>query len=136
MPAAPTLLAGARFVLALQGAVYVVPGLWPVVHLPSFERATGEKYDDFLVHTVGLLLFVLGVALLSALRRAALTPELLWVAAGSGLSLFAIDVGYWLGGRLPPVYLLDAAAELVFALSALLLLRLGPAAHGDATHEP
>lgn len=81
--------AGVRRVLYVQAFVYVVTGAWPLVHLASFERVTGEKYDDFLVHTVGLLLVVVGVVLLRALRRAALTGELLWLAAGTAASLLA-----------------------------------------------
>ena len=109
----------ARFVLRIQGWLYVVTGLWPVVHLPSFERVTGEKYDDFLVHTVGLLLFVIGAVLLRALHGARLTAELALVAAGTAASLASIDVVFFLHGRLPPIYLLDAAAELVFLAAGI-----------------
>ena len=114
-----------RWVLLVQGILYVVSGAWPVVHLASFEAVTGEKYDDFLVHTVGLLLVTVGIALLAALRRHSLTPEILWVAAGSAGSLLAIEIVYYLNGRLSPIYLLDAAAETVFFLTALTALRKG-----------
>lgn len=67
--------------LHVQGWVYVVTGLWPVVHLASFEVVTGEKYDDFLVHTVGLLLFVVGAVLLRALRIDRLSAEIAALAA-------------------------------------------------------
>ena len=109
----------ARFVLHVQGWVYVATGLWPVVHLRSFELVTGEKYDDFLVHTVGLLLVVVGAVLLRALRARRPLGDVALVAAGAAASLLAIDVVYFLGGRLAPVYLLDAAAELVFMLAAV-----------------
>jgi hypothetical protein len=117
--------AAARIVLYVQAVVYVVTGAWPLVHLESFEWVTGEKYDDFLVHTVGLLLLVVGAVVLRALRRATLSPELLWVAAGTASSLLVIDVAYWWMGRLPPIYLVDAAAEAVFVAGALSLLRVG-----------
>jgi hypothetical protein len=117
--------AGARIVLSVQAVVYVVTGAWPLVHLGSFEWVTGEKYDDFLVHTVGLLLFVVGGVLLLALRRAVLTTELLWAAAGTAASLLVIDVTYWWNGRLAAIYLVDAAAEAVFVAAALRLLRVG-----------
>lgn len=67
--------------LHVQGWVYVVTGPWPVVHLASFEAVTGEKYDDFLVHTVGLLLFVVGAVLLRALRIDRLSAEIAALAA-------------------------------------------------------
>lgn len=108
-----------RYVLATQGWVYVVTGLWPVVHLGSFEHVTGEKYDDFLVHTVGLLLFVVGAVLLRALRGGRLSTEVVAMAVGTALVLCLIDVVYFANGRLPPIYLLDAAAEFVFCLVGL-----------------
>jgi hypothetical protein len=119
VPAAPAGVRVARWVLHAQGWVYVVTGAWPVLHLASFEHVTGEKYDDFLVHTVGLLLFVIGVGLLLALRRASLSVELALVAAGTAASLAAIDVAWYLNGRLPPIYLLDAAAEIVFLAAGI-----------------
>ncbi|HET9695072.1 MAG TPA: hypothetical protein VFP48_11880 [Steroidobacteraceae bacterium] len=67
--------------LHVQGWVYVATGLWPVVHLASFGGFTGEKYDDFLVHTVGLLLFVVGAVLLRALRIDRLSAEIAALAA-------------------------------------------------------
>lgn len=113
----------ALIALTLQGWVYVVTGLWPILHLPSFERVTGEKYDDFLVHTVGLLLCVVGAVVLNAIRRQRLTPDLMWLAAGSALSLLSIDVVYFANGRLPPVYLADAVMEGGFAVAALIGMR-------------
>jgi hypothetical protein len=113
----------ARGLLHVQGWLYVATGLWPVVHLHSFEQVTGEKYDDFLVKTVGLLLFVIGVVLLRGLHLQRLSPELLWLAAGSAAALGVIDVVYYVNGRLWPVYLLDAAVETVFVIAALVGLR-------------
>ena len=65
------------------------------------------------------LLFVIGVGLLLALRRASLSVELALVAAGTAASLAAIDVAWYLNGRLPPIYLLDAAAEIVFLAAGI-----------------
>jgi hypothetical protein len=113
---------GALGLLKVQGWLYVVTGLWPVVHLRSFEWLTGEKYDDFLVHTVGLLLFVIGVTLVRALRGPAVSSEVLWLAGGSAASLGAIDIVYWATGRLSPVYLADAAVEVTFAVTAFVAL--------------
>ena len=41
--------------LAFQSGYYGVTGIWPILHLPSFEAITGPKIDDWLVHMVGLL---------------------------------------------------------------------------------
>lgn len=114
-----------------QGWLYVVTGLWPVVHLESFELVTGEKYDDFLVHTVGLLLFVVGAVLLRALRRDRPSAEIVAMATGTALALCLIDVVYFANGRLPPVYLLDAAVELVFILVGLTWLLQERRRHPD-----
>lgn len=48
------------------GTYYVVTGLWPLIHLTSFEAVTGPKTDDWLVHMVGLLAASIGLALLHA----------------------------------------------------------------------
>ena len=124
MDHAPPWVRAARYALFGQGWLYVVTGLWPVLHLESFERVTGEKYDDFLVHTVGLLLFVVGAVLLHALRRGRLTAEVVAMTTGTALALCLIDVVYFTVGRLPPIYLVDAAVELVFCLSGLTWLRV------------
>jgi hypothetical protein len=122
MQAASPRHGAARLLLHVQGAVYLITGLWPVVHLASFERVTGEKYDDFLVHTVGLLLGVVGAVILRALRKERYTAEVGLMAAGTATALGAIDLVYWANGRLPPIYLLDAAAELVFLLANVMQL--------------
>jgi energy-converting hydrogenase Eha subunit E len=111
-----------RLLLVGQGWLYLLTGAWPVIHLGSFEAVTGEKYDDFLVRTVGLLLAVIGAALLLALRRRAVTRELLIVTGGTAASLLAIDVIYWALGRLPPIYLVDAVIEAAFVAATATLL--------------
>ena len=123
MPLVPPARGLVRLVLLAQAWIYLLAGAWPVVHLASFELVTGEKYDDFLVRTVGLLLAVIGAALLLALRRGTLTRELLLVAGGTAASLLAIDVIYWANGRLPPIYLFDAAIEAAFVVAAALAMR-------------
>ena len=132
MPASSAWARAARFVLLVQGWVYVTTGLWPVVHLQSFEHVTGEKYDDFLVHTVGLLLFVIGAVLLRALHARRPLADVALLAAGAAASLLAIDVVYFVDGRLPPVYLLDAAAEVAFLAAGIAVFVLERRAHGPA----
>ena len=97
----------------VQGWYYVVTGVWPILDTDSFQRITGAKIDLWLVRTVGVLVAVIGAALLLAARRRRLDGPIVFLAAGSALGLAAIDVVYVLGGRIPPVYLLDAAAEIV-----------------------
>lgn len=118
---------------AVQGAFYVATGLWALVHLSSFEAVTGPKTDDWLVKTVGILVFVIGGILLVAVMRARVTFELALLAVGSAVALAAIDVVYATNGTIRDVYLLDAAAELLLAGAwgiALWLARDEPAFWG------
>jgi hypothetical protein len=97
-----------------QGVFFVATGLWPIVHLPSFEAITGPKPEGWLVKTVGALLVATGGALALASRRP-LTREWAVLGAGSAAALAAVDV--WYAGvrrRIAPVYLLDAPLELAF----------------------
>jgi len=93
-----------------QGAFDVVTGVWPIVHLRSFEAVTGPKPEGWLVKTVGALITVIGGALLSGGLRRRVSPELMLLAAGSAAALAAVDVIYS-PQRISPVYLLDAALE-------------------------
>jgi hypothetical protein len=101
----------------LQGAYFAVTGLWAVVDLDSFMAVTGPKVDHWLVKTVGLLVTVIGAVLLLAWRRRRVTDEVILLAVGSALSLAAIDVVYVANRTIPPVYLLDAAAEVALVLA-------------------
>ncbi|HZI13913.1 MAG TPA: hypothetical protein VE153_26330 [Myxococcus sp.] len=95
----------------LQGGFYVATGLWPIVHLRSFEAVTGPKPEGWLVKTVGALITVIGGTLvLSGLRRR-VTPETRLLAAGSAAAFTAVDTVYTAKRRISPVYLLDAVAE-------------------------
>ena len=99
-------------VLTGQGAFYVLTGLWPIVHMRSFEAVTGPKVDRWLVKTVGALVVVVGsvLALAGARRRESREIEIL--AAGSAAAFTVIDTVYAGKGRISKVYLLDALAEL------------------------
>jgi energy-converting hydrogenase Eha subunit E len=107
----------------LQGVFYTVSGIWPLVDIDSFQFVTGPKVDLWLVRTVGLLLAVVGLALLRAARRRHVSADLIFVAAGQALALAVIDVVYVTAGRISPIYLLDALAELVLVVGWILLGR-------------
>ena len=103
-----------RRVLSAQAVYYVVTGLWPVVHLRSFEALTGPKTDDWLVHTVGLLATAIGLSLGTAvLRDEANDPVVGTLAVTGALAFAAIDLWYGLSGRIPSIYLADAAVQLI-----------------------
>jgi hypothetical protein len=113
----------ARPVLAAQGAYYAATGVLPFVSRRAFEAVTGPKREWWLVQTVGLLVTVVGGALLVSARRGSTSPEMVGIAAGSAASLAAIDVVYVARGRIAPSYLADAAVQI--GLLAALARRLG-----------
>jgi hypothetical protein len=102
-----------RRVLALQGTLYLVTGLWPIVHMRSFEWITGPKNDDWLVYTVGLLLAVIGCVLLTNSRHDH-RGDIIGLAAGTAIVLAAIETFYVAAVTISPVYLLDTIVELSF----------------------
>ena len=99
----------------LQGVFYLATGVWPLLDIVSFQMITGPKTDLWLVRTVGVLVAVIGIVLLSAARRRRVTEETVLLAAGSALGLAAIDLVYALSGRISTVYLADAVVELGLA---------------------
>jgi len=111
-----------RLAPTLQGSVYVLSGLWPIVHLRSFERITGPKPEDWLVKTVGGLIAVVGaVMLVDGLRRRP-SRELRLLGLGTAAVFATIDVIYASRGRISKVYLADAALHVAIA-SAWLAVR-------------
>ena len=96
-----------------QGLYFAATGLWPIVSITTFQMVTGPKTDLWLVKTVGVLVIAIGAVLIVAALRRRITPEILLLAVTSALGLAAIDVIYVSRGRISPVYLLDAAAELI-----------------------
>ena len=117
-------LDAARPVLVAQGAYYAATGLLPFASRRAFEAVTGPKREWWLVQTVGLLVTVVGGALISGAARRGTSPELLGIAAGSAASLAAVDVVYVARGRIAPSYLADAAVQL--GLLGALARRVAP----------
>jgi len=116
-----------RALATAQGFFYVITGVWPLLHMASFERVTGPKVDRWLVKTVGALITAIGAALLVGARKGEVAPELRLLAAGSAAGLAAVDVVYVARKRISPIYLLDAAAELGLIVGWA-ALSLGPQA--------
>lgn len=102
-----------RLILGGQAAYYILTGVWPLLHMGSFEAITGPKVDDWLVKMVGLLAATIGVTLAVAVRTGRWGAEVRALAILSALSFAAIDLRYALSGRISPIYLADAAAELL-----------------------
>ena len=96
----------------IQGVYFLVTGVWPLLHMPSFLALTGPKADLWLVKAVGVLVAVIGAVLMLGARRRTIGPELALLAVGSAAGLAGIDLVYALSDRIWDVYLLDALAEI------------------------
>lgn len=109
-----------------HGLFNVATGLWPVVHMRSFEAVSGPKVDRWLVRTVGGLMAVNGLAQLTATRSEQRLSR--WLGVGSAAWLAAIDVRYASSGRISRIYLLDAAVELAWVAAWAATRESSPAA--------
>jgi energy-converting hydrogenase Eha subunit E len=107
-----------RRTLLGQGAYYVLTGLWPLIHMGSFEAVTGPKTDDWLVKMVGCLALAIGASLGFASRRSrAYAEDVVLLAAGSAGAFTLIDVWYVAAGRISPIYMADAVVEIALLVS-------------------
>lgn len=100
-----------------QGAYFALTGIWTLVSIRTFMRVTGPKTDIWLVKTVGVIVLAIGVVLLLAGARRAVTPEIYLLAVTSAGGLAGIDVYYVAKRTIDRIYLADAVAEI--ALIAL-----------------
>jgi hypothetical protein len=79
---------------------------------------TGPKRDTWLVQTFGALVTAIGGTLLSSRRRSERTAAAR-LAVVSALTLAAADTWFVAQGRIRPVYLADAALELMLAAAVI-----------------
>jgi hypothetical protein len=98
-------------VAVAHGAFNVLGGLWPLLHLRSFEWVFGPKTDVWLQMTTGGLLVSAGVAQLTAAPAPQGPAHARRIGLGTALTLLAIDLMYVPKGRIRPTYLLDAAMQ-------------------------
>jgi hypothetical protein len=101
------------YVALVQGLYFLTTGLWPFVSIETFQRVTGPKVDLWLVKTVGVLVAVIGAALILAGVREEVTPSVILVAIGSAAALAGVDVIYVSKRVISRIYLLDALVELI-----------------------
>jgi 4-amino-4-deoxy-L-arabinose transferase-like glycosyltransferase len=109
-----------NMILLVQGIFYLVTGLWPLFSINTFQKVTGPKQDLWLVRTVGVLITVISVVLIIGGKQRKVNDEIPLLAVGSAVGLTAIDVVYVSKGRISPIYLLDAIAELILATGVIL----------------
>lgn len=110
----------------IHGLYYVLAGIWPILHMSGFTAVTGPKTDLWLVRTVGMLVMVIGAGLIAAALRKFVSLPLILIGAGAALGFVFVDVIYVTKNVISPIYLLDAAVEIILlVLWAALLYRAG-----------
>lgn len=102
----------ARALARLHGWANVAGGVWPLVHMRSFEAVTGPKVDKWLVRTVAGLLVANGLVQVRSTGSRDGLRAARAVGLGTAATLAAIDLVYAPRRRISRVYLVDAALEL------------------------
>ncbi len=97
-----------------HGMFNLVNGLWPLLHMRSFEAVFGPKVDRWLVRTVAGLLLANGLMQVRAGADPASISHARMTGIGTAATLAAIDLAYAPSGRIRRVYLLDAVAEITW----------------------
>lgn len=105
-----------RLTALVQGGYYILSGLWSLVSITTFQMVTGPKTDLWLVKTVGLLVLVSGLVFIYSASRRFFPFETVLLAIGNALALAVIELIYVSAGRIAPIYLADAAVELVLVV--------------------
>jgi hypothetical protein len=125
-----------RRIFWVQGIYFLITGIWPLLHLGSFEMVTGHKTDDWLVQTIGALIAVIGASLCAAGTARTINLGNYVLAVGSALAFLFVDIIFTASGTISPIYLLDGAAEflLLIAWSTVGILVLREGRHQDPRH--
>ncbi|MBA4139531.1 MAG: hypothetical protein H0X70_03345 [Segetibacter sp.] len=105
------------YILLIQGLYWLVTGLWGLLDIDSFMLVTGPKTDIWLVKTVSVLIIVISLSLLSAVNSKEQTRPVILLAISSCIGLAGIDLYYSLNNVISKIYLLDAAAEIIFLIA-------------------
>ncbi len=113
-----------RAICMMQCVYFLATELCPLIHVMSFQAVTGRKTDNWtavesdhwLLNTVSVLILAIGLTLLTAAARAHIPIEIAVLAVASAVGLIAIDVIYVSRSVIFPVYLIDAALEIILVL--------------------
>ncbi len=99
----------------VQGAYYLITGVWPLISANSFQKVTGPKRDLWLAQTVGALLAVSGLVMLKTARGNRFIPEVAMLGGAQAAVLGVVDILCVGRPRTTPAYLLDAPVEFLLA---------------------
>ena len=103
-----------RTILIVQSIYYLLTGLWPLLHIRSFMELTGYKTDTWLVKTVAVLTISMSLTFMTDLLSKEFSTAIAVLSVTSSLGFLLIDSHYALSEVISPVYLADAAVQLVF----------------------
>jgi hypothetical protein len=114
----------AIFLTWTQGLYFLVTGVWPIVSVETFQLVTGLKSDHliadppteadhWMLNTIAALIVAISLVLLAAARRRQISFDIALLAVLSAAALTTIDVIYVARGTIAPIYLADAAVEVV-----------------------
>ncbi len=105
-----------KSVLIGQGLYFVLTGLWPIFSISSFVHLTGPKTDFWLVKTMGLIIFSIGVVLLVGALRKKVAFEVALLSFLSASMFWLIEWFYYFKRVIAPVYFADGFIQLGFAM--------------------
>jgi hypothetical protein len=100
-----------------HGVANLLGGLWPLLHISSFEMVFGPKTDRWLVKTVAGLLIVNGLTQLTTSSTAIGVRQARRLGVGTAVVLAVIDLVYVPAARISKMYLVDAAVEVGWILA-------------------
>jgi prepilin signal peptidase PulO-like enzyme (type II secretory pathway) len=97
----------------LQGLYYCITGIWPLIHIQSFQWITGPKTDIWLVHTVGVLVLIIGLVLTFSFFRRKVNSEPIMLAMGCNIGFILIEIIYVTQNVIWNIYLADALFQFI-----------------------
>jgi hypothetical protein len=109
-------------IFLVQAFFFFGTGLWPLLHIKSFIKVTGPKYDVWLVKTVGVLVTAIAIGLVISYFKENISIGVASIAMLSALFLTGIDLYYTAKGRISRIYLFDAVIEVLFVINAIVFL--------------
>lgn len=111
-------------ILFIQALYYFVSGLWPIVHMASFEKVTGPKNDKWLVQTVSALILCSSLIFFYSafFRNVSMPLETVILSIANCLALAFVDIYFVIKKMIKKIYLLDAVFELIIFCAVILSL--------------
>lgn len=119
-----------------QGLYFFVTGVWPLVSVGTFQAVTGKKTDHlvaefptqadhWMLYTISALILAIAVVILAAAWRRRVSFDIALLGVASAAALTIIDVVYVARGTIRPIYLADAAVELLIIAAWMWVLLKG-----------